>query len=245
MTILAYADAAARGLPRNSRKFLLTGLAVLFACSDAPDAERSVVAGPPLGTLPAEAAWDTLEARLLDIDPRQVQFVVEAEGGPDARLRGALVLLGAEGLEINADGVFDDQPRALRLAADERSLSYGNGVDSTVVTRPAGLEEAVVIGFARAGLFPQLQRLAAGMPIDYLDGGARDRLVMEGVAWGPSETVEGRPAISLDFTLRIGDGPAGVVRLYLDEETGLPLLRRQVVESPEGDSSVTESYEFF
>ncbi len=232
--------------PLRLREGLIAAvLAVMFGCSDAPDANRDVPAGPPLTTLPADAALSALENRMLAIDPRQIQFVISAEGGPDAELRGALILLGDEGLEISADGEYDGQPRALRLTADERRVRLGEGADSIVVPRPAGLEEAVVIGFTRVGILPNLQRIAARMPLNHVEGGVRDQVVVKDIAWGPSETVEGRPAISLEYALEVNGGPAGEVRLYLDEETELPLRRQHVVLSPEGDSSVTETYEFF
>jgi hypothetical protein len=232
-----------RVVARGSLGLLLTAL----GCRGEPDAGESATAGDqrPIAELPADSALARVEQWLLETAPLQIQYVVVAEGVLEAEVRGALALLGSEGLSLTADGHFAGQPQTLRLATEGQNVRVGEGDSSTVVARPPGLEEAVVIGFTRMGILHNIARLTGGATPDHMEGGVREWVQADSVAWGPREDIGGRPALAIDFNITVDGNPSGRARLYLDAETEQPLQRNQTVNFTEGDMNVTESYEIF
>ena len=226
----------------------LTVLTLLLApaCRDAQEAQRGPEAGRArLADLPADSALAEVERWLLESAPLQIQFIVTSEGAVETNLRGALALLEADGLNLTADGQFMGADQMLRLAADGRRITVASPADSSEVAQPAGLREAVVIGFTRMGILHNLARLVAGAPPDHMEGGVRDWVQAVDIAWGPREMVDDIEALTLDFDIVVSGSPAGSARLYLDAMTEQPIRRTQTVQFPEGEMRVVETYEVF
>jgi hypothetical protein len=226
--------------------FLLLLLLLASACRDTQESARGArTAREPLADLPAESALAEVERWLLETAPLQIQFIVTSEGAVESNLRGAVALLEAEGLSITADGQFIGAEQMLRLMGDGQRLTLSSPAGSSEVAQPAGLREAVVIGFTRMGILHNLARLVAGQPPDHMEGGVRDWAQATNVTWGPREMVDGVEALTLDFDIVVSGSPAGSARLYLDAITEQPIRRTQTVEFPEGEVRVVEGYEVF
>lgn len=194
-------------------------------------------------TQDAVEAWANLESRLLDTDPLRVRFDVESTGLIASNLRGSVSMSG-DSVDLTAAGEFAGQPQSLRLLADPDVIHVGPPEDPIAADGAPGLRESIVIGLTRMGILHNLARLTANATPDHMRGGVRQWVRVDSLAWGPEETLDGRPARSLDFRIIVDGADAGSARLYLDQETGLPLQRLQTVRFPQGDMEVTETYVF-
>jgi hypothetical protein len=145
------------------------------------------------------------------------------------------------------EGALAAQPVTLHLATAGGRLTGGHagGVSDFDVAAPPALGEAVIVGFLGLGALPGLVRLSAGQPPDHLDGGVRARVHTTRHAWGEPAELGGRPARPLWFAVVVDGQPVADATLWLDRETGLPLMRRQAVRWGGGELSVVESYRRF
>jgi len=219
--------------------------AIAAGCADSASDSAADGDSGSLSELSAEEAWTELESRLLEVESLQIQFVVVSEGAVESQLRGAVALLGGGALSLSADGQFAGQPQALRLSADGQQLVVGEAPGAAPVAQPPGLVESVIVGFTRMGILHNLARLTGGATPDHMEAGVREWVTVDSLSWGAPETVEGRSARPLDFVIRVEGEAIGSARLFIDDESDLPLNRQQTVRFPDGDLIVTESYEFF
>ncbi|MEZ4425684.1 MAG: hypothetical protein R3E98_19980 [Gemmatimonadota bacterium] len=187
------------------------------------------------GALPEDpsARYAAVEQRLLDAESVSLAFHVTSEGAFTADLEGTLHT-SADRTELAATGTFGGGPVDVRLLADGDAYRFGSATAPTNATRPAALEEALLVGLMRMGVLHNLAMLTAGQGADHAEGGVREWVVVDGLT--DAATGDG-----VRFDITVAATPSGSATLLLDER-GLPRERTQVVQFPNGEMRVVERY---
>lgn len=195
---------------------------------------------------PADAGqvFASLEARLLAAQQVRVEMKISAEGAVKAAYEGTLVVEGKQ-VHLEQNGHFMEQPSHLQVSAKQDALQYGHVGKLQSATRPKYLEEALWIGLTRMGLLHNLAMLHSGQAPDHADGGVKEWVRAHNFQFLEEKKVENRTMMGIKFDLEVSKIPAGQVTLWLDRETGLPYLREQVVQFPEGEMIVREQFVSF
>ena len=191
----------------------------------------------------AETRLGTLERTLVDSSTVQLNFAVTASGAVTADLSGSLHLDGPT-MQLDAKGTFAGRDMTLEIRTTEDGRLVGGYVDAGDaaprfdVELPPHLREAVALGFTRMGILHNLALLAGGRMPDHADTGIGDWLVLDDFA--TAEPQEGQAGVMFDLTVG-GEPAADDVGLWMDEQ-GNPAVRRQVVQFPQGEMRVIETY---
>jgi hypothetical protein len=193
---------------------------------------------PSPASSPQEASSRT-EAQFLGGDGARVEFEVRSEGAFEASLEGSLALGEGNALELAAAGVFGPDSVSLWLDATDEVMSWGNQANESEGVRPAGVREAVVIGFVRMGVLHNLARLVGAAPPDRMDGGVRSWVQAVDPQWVTGEPEVGARGIS--FGIDVAGQRSGSATIWLDPD-GTMVGRNQVVQFPGGEMRVTERY---
>jgi hypothetical protein len=180
-----------------------------------------------------------VEDDFLMAEGTRVVFEVHSEGAFAASLEGHLWLGEGNALVLDAAGTFGGDSVSLWLDAADDPMSWGNAADSHEDARPAGLREAVVIGFVRMGVLHNLARLTSGAPPDHMDGTVRSWVRVAAPEWVTDDSRAGEAGIS--FELWVEDQRAGAATVWLDS-AGAMVRREQLVEFPGGEMRVSERY---
>ena len=186
----------------------------------------------------AEAVFVEIERRLLDAGVLRIDYVVEATGAVDALLHGDLVVQKPALAAIAAHGSFAGRDADLRLVSDGEHVVGGNGASRFSRPLPEALHEGVLIGLVRMGVLHNLAVLSSGAPPDATDGSVGDWVEAHGFAWFDTDAL----TRGISFSIDVNDRPAGEVRLWIDNLSGLPVRREQLVRFDNGDMKVTETY---
>ena len=181
-----------------------------------------------------EMRFRALETRMLGAEEIQIAFIISATGAVEVDLFGSLLKSGDE-IELSASGDFAGQPARLRLYARGATYEYGNEPGRERRPIPPALWESLVIGFTRMGVLHNLARLTGDAPPDHADGGAAEWVVVDD--FGAATDDPGR----ISFDLTVSGQPSGSASLELDG-AGLPAVRRQTVQFPNGEMRVVERY---
>lgn len=192
---------------------------------------------------PADAGqvFANLEARLLAAQQVRVEMKISAEGAVEAAYQGTLVIDGKQ-LHLDQTGHFMEQPSHLKVTAEKEAFQYGHAGKLQAATRPKYLEEALWIGLTRMGLLHNLAMLHSGSGPDHADGGVKDWVRAHNFQFLEEKTVEDRRMMRIQFDLEVSKIPVGQATVWLDAKTGLPYLREQVVQFPEGEMVVREQF---
>ncbi|MCB9730056.1 MAG: hypothetical protein H6744_10310 [Deltaproteobacteria bacterium] len=223
-----------RSALRPALAALAVGLLAAAGCA------RGTRPTPPEPGALARDAMRGLEARLMQT-PARLEFVAEATGAFVTRWEGSLTLgLGAEvSLRARAAG---DATAGLMLDARGAATRLGPLDEPRTVRTPAALREAVVIGLSRMGLLHNLARLAEGELPDHAGGDVTAWVTVEPTDLGPEVDIEGARARPITMRILVGGRHTGDATLWLDETTGLPVRREQVVRFQDGEMQVVERY---
>ena len=257
MVVLASRRSAGYRDSVNAR--LLLGLLLIAGCTKgnaAPPTSPETattpepIAGPSTGepgTAPLDLAPElrSVEQTMLDLD-FVVRFDVESSGALHSRFIGELRAVGDEVI-LSANGKFGDKVFELNLHGDGKTLEGTNGTAKLDLPQPPALKEALVIGLIRMGILHNLAVLISARPPDHADGGVEDWVQTESVALGakvgpeqPTQEVPDQEAMS--FGLVVAGAEAGNATLWWDTTTKLPIERHQVVDFPDGQMVVRETY---
>ncbi len=201
----------------------------------APSAEASGQPGP---TSPSEA-FEAFEASLRSGGPpTRIAFDVTAEGAVAADLTGTL-LLGDDGrARLEANGDFAGQALDMTLISDGERM-FWTGSEGGADTPPA-LRDALGVGFTRMGVLHNLARLSGAAPPDHADGGVAEWVVVTPTDAAQVDIPEATDATSVFRDITVAGQPSGSYALEFDGPR--PVVRRQVVEFPQGIMRVTERY---
>ena len=172
---------------------------------------------------------------MLDAKSVSLDFHVTATGAVAAELRGQLEIRKGGLVTLTGVGSFAGQSVNLSLRADESTWSFGHGSARKSGPRPAAIESALLIGFMRMGILHNLAQLTAGALPDHADGGVKDWVVVDHFI-----DTEGIP-VTTTFNLTVAGEPSGSATLEIDV-FGLPGLRQQTVNFPDGEVNVVERY---
>lgn len=200
--------------------------------------EGGEVRVPLLQMSPQEALTQT-EQQLLGVDGQRVVFGVRSEGAFEGSLEGELTLGEGNALKLDASGVFGADSVALWLDATDTLMSWGNQGNESEQSRPAGLRDAVVVGFVRMGVLHNLARLVAGVPPDRMDGDVRSWVEVVDPEWVSGEAEVGQQGIS--FGIEVAGQRAGTATVWLTAD-GTMVARDQLVQFPTGEMTVRERY---
>jgi len=177
-----------------------------------------------------------------------VRFDVQSSGAVQSRLVGELRSVGDD-VRLSAKGKFGDQVVELHLHGDGSTLEGSSGPAKLNLPQPAALKEALVIGLTRMGILHNLAVLISARPPDHSDGGvsewAQAETVVPGANVGPEQPTEDARQSNpeaMSFGLMVEGTEAGNVTLWWDPATKLPVERHQVVQFPEGEMVVRETY---
>ncbi|MEM8931360.1 MAG: hypothetical protein AAGE94_09305 [Acidobacteriota bacterium] len=190
-----------------------------------------------------EARLGMLERSLVESPSVQLDFAVTATGAVDAELAGSLSLDG-DAMRLDATGSFAGREMTLEIRTTEEGRLIGGYVDAGDsaprfdVELPAHLREAVAIGFTRMGILHNLALLAGGRMPDHADVGIGDWLILDDFA--AAEPHGGHGGVMFDLSVG-GEPAADDVGLWIDSR-GHPTVRRQVVQFPQGEMRVLETY---
>lgn len=197
----------------------------------------------PGGDLPAqgpETVFSRLEERLLTSYETGLEFHVTAEGAIEVDLQGSLSIGPGEAVKLTALGEFAGEKVDLKLVSDGTSYEFGRKPSLSSGPTPGRLKDALLIGLTRMGILHNLAMLSAGVPPDRAEGGVRDWTVAHDFFFGPQEASEGMSE-TVGFSMTVDGVPAGTASLKFDD-SGLPVLRLQTVQFPEGEMRVSERY---
>lgn len=220
------------------RKLAFPGVSValflLSSCGSDSDMDRTS------GQVDASVLFSELEERLASARTLEISFHVTSEGVVESDLEGEIRFAAEESTELRADGNFAGQPVDLVLLSDGERYEFGNGAGTSEAATPPHLREALVIGFTRMGILHNLAMLTGNAPPDGADGGVKEWVMVDAFAL---EEGGGGGGISevVSFSMTVSGTPVGTASLEIDAD-GLPLVRRQVVQFPEGEMRVVERY---
>lgn len=230
---------------RAALSFALLGA---FACKpDVPGVPDRP--GPPQPELEQarapQAELDGLERRLLEQD-FVLEFVIKSEGAVASDLKGSLQVTG-EFIEMQATGTFADTDQDLSWDSDYDTLTIKNAGGEHKVPCPPKLREAIVIGLTRMGLLHNLAMLTGGAPPDHGEGGVTEwvqlgELSPQAEVEVVGTSAEARAHAPITFTINVSGEKAGRTTLWTDLELGRPVQRHQIVQFPEGEMRVLETY---
>lgn len=185
-----------------------------------------------------------LEARLLEDDRSLwIQHRLTSKGAFAGDLRGVTELREGQWLEWNSTGSFGPEELQIGIHSDGRHLSGGRHPHVFHEEAPPFLREAIVVGMTRMGLLHNAARATGGAPPDHTTGNVAEWVQTTDHEWVEPATQEGVPCRGLRFNLWVDSTPSGTATLWLSERTGLPVARDQVVEFPQGEMVVRETYE--
>lgn len=192
-------------------------------------------------TAPADAAEQLagLERRLLGAKSIHMRGEVTATGAYAAALTGTFVVSETNRAQISFSGDLDQAPAGIALVSDGERMAGGAPALEFDLAVPAGLNEALLLGWIRMGLLHNLAALNSGAPPD---GGVRDGAVARNVGRGDSGNVAGEDVDVISFDLWVRGELSGHVALWIDRTTGLPLFREQTVEFAGGTMQLVERY---
>lgn len=193
------------------------------------------------GGTTAEATWATVESRILDQAALQLTFEVEAVGPVPARLSGALQMNNGT-TTLSASGQLQGKDVELGLRTAGPTLLLGPGTGAISLNAGPELREAILLGATRMGFLHNLYRLSVQQPPDHHEGGVREYLMVERIAFGEAMTRDGRAVRAMTFALKVGGEEAGTGTLTVDVLTGLPVERTMTVNFPGGAQQVTERF---
>lgn len=214
-------------------------VALMIGCSGEEEALEERNVRVPLQQLSPRETLAQTEDRFLRAEGQRVVFEVRAEGAFTASLQGELSLGEGNALLLDATGVFGGDSVSLWLDASDELMSWGNRESGSEQMRPAGLRDAVVIGFVRMGVLHNLARLVAGAPPDRMDGDVRSWVEAVDPEWVDGDSVAGDAGLS--FGIQVGGQRAGTATVWLTSE-GTMVGRDQLVQFPAGEMRVTERY---
>ena len=231
---------------RTISQCLLVSTLVLFACVQ-PVATYAQEVAPftQEGGGRAKDLFYGLEEKLLRGTAWVVRAQTTSEGAFESDLSGAVALRQGNIARIELNGRFGGKPADAFLISDGAVLLFGEAqVGSFEDEVPWALNEAIIIGMTRMGLLHNFARLTAADLPDRMKGGVRDWVEVTDFSLGEIEILNERPVLPISFSLIVSGQPAGEATLWLDEATGLPVRRRQIVNFETGTMTVTETYEF-
>jgi len=211
---------------------LLAGVAL--GCGEAETA-REIRADP-------EAAFQRLEEDLLAAPAARVSYAITAQGVYDASLTGVLLIGAGNALRLEASGSFAGEPVDAVLVSNGVGLSMTVGGEEILLETPGQLREAVVIGLTRMGLLHNLARLAGSAPPDHAGGAVTKWVKVSDFSIADPPEAPPVDGVPVEFGIVLSQEPVGEVIMWLDQRTGLPMLRTQTVHFPDGDMLVTEAY---
>lgn len=191
----------------------------------------------------AEARFRELEQRLLDAESVLIRGAAGSAGVVVSGLEGEALLASGNRAHLQFSGEFGGTGVTLALVSDGERTWGGNGTESFESEVPSGLNEGILLGFTRMGILHNLALLSSASPPDGTDGTIRDWATVSNFAWGEPEVIDEVPTETLMFDVTVHGTPSAKVILWLDESTGLPVQREQIVQFPDGEMRAVEVYQ--
>lgn len=228
--LAAFAVACASASPRSSAP----GAVPIARPGSIADAAVS-------GGTTVEAAWATVENRLLSQPALQMSFEVDAVGPVPAHLSGTFQS-NAGAVRLSASGQLQGKDVELGMHTEGPTLLLGPGAGSISLNAGPELREAILLGATRMGFLHNLYRLSVQQPPDHHEGGVREYLTIERPTFGGPTTRDGRAVRALSYAIKVGGQEAGTGTLTLDVLSGLPVERTMTVNFPGGTQQVTERF---
>lgn len=239
----------------------LAPLVLLLSCgagdpAPAPDPAAdsgSGTAGPEASTgwLDAEPkeAFARLEQHLVGSGALSLVYDITAEGPVTARVAGPLARRADGYTEFRANGTLNDRTLAAMCLVDSAKLSIESGSNFQEVEVPEKAQDAIFGGMMRTGLLHNIYRLSVPLVPDGAEKGVDSVFRTTDHRWEGEGEKNGVPCKALSFDILKVDAegatsPAGGALLWLNAETGLPVLREQTVRFDEGEMRVVESYRY-
>ena len=217
---------------------LATVTTLIAACAETGDPAADRAAAET-----AESRFAELEQRLLAAENVLLRGGVGSAGAVISGLEGEIVVASGNRAHIQFAGEFGGTNVTPSLVADGEQMWGGNGTQQFEVTAPPALNDGILLGFTRMGILHNLALLSAATPPDGTDGKIRDWVAVSNFSWGEPETLDGVATETLRFDVTVHGTPAAEVVLWLDQQSGLPVQREQMVRFPDGDMRVVEVYE--
>lgn len=216
-------------------------LALLSICSGLVPALAGDTAEQGTEDTSARDTFAELERTLLERD-FVLDFKVVSSGAYESLLAGMLEICRTAEVSMQADGHFAQQAAAIRLRASDGLMSGGNGAAKFAQATPANLREALVLGLTRMGILHNLAVMSGGSPPDHAGIGVGDWVQVKSLRLGATEELDGVSAKTLRFTVVVNGEDAGTATLWVDDTSGMPLRREQVVRFGDAEMRVVESY---
>ena len=189
-------------------------------------------------------AFYQLEHRLRMLPLAQFYFETTTTGSIRSHVRASVQLQFGNRLRLTGDGTFEGSDVKLSLLSTGSTLQGSNGSRGFRISTPHELTDSVWLGFTRMGLMHNIARLSSAAPPDHADKGAANWVTIKNISWGGQRRIAGILCRALTFDVRINQVKRADGILWIDESTGLPKEREQIVHFSRGDMFVTETYTF-
>ncbi|MBT8132805.1 MAG: hypothetical protein KJO35_11085, partial [Gammaproteobacteria bacterium] len=194
----------------------------------------------PAGDKEAAQAMQRIEQALLSAKVLRIEYEIEATGVVEAKLSGDLLMQQPALAAIRASGDFNEAATDVRLVANGERMKGGSEQRSFDEKMPVDLRNGLLLGLTRMGMLHNLAMLVSGAAPQGTDGSVQDWAQAKVLNWQKRNNEKNTQSIA--FLLDVGGEPAGEVVLTYDNESGLPVGRRQTVHFATGDMQVTERY---
>lgn len=192
----------------------------------------------------AEASFQEVEEKLRDEKSLRFKFKITSSGPVTASLRGQLRLKSGNRIELDLSGTYQSGPVSAHLESNGKKMSWNVGARKYDVEAPNSLNDAIVVGFTRMGLYYNLFALLEGKAPAHSDGTIEDWVHVSDFLFAapdPASKVRGR---SIRFAITVAGEDFGEANYWLSPLARVPVERRQTVHLPAGDLAIVESYEF-
>ncbi|HET7433368.1 MAG TPA: hypothetical protein VFN10_01510 [Thermoanaerobaculia bacterium] len=178
---------------------------------------------PAVDTIPGDAEFHVLEARLQRLPAASMRYHIESTGPIPTVVNGELHLDG-ESVQLYGSAKVKGEDAYTRMPAEGETL-------------PPNTRRALLIGMTRMGLLHNLVRgLMMKQGIDPKPGGADEWVRVTNVVYDLN-------AHRFTFDIMVEGQQAGEGELTIARD-GKPSHRHQIVHFPEGDLTVDENYQW-
>jgi hypothetical protein len=192
----------------------------------------------------AEASFREIEGQLRSEKSLRFKFEIRSSGPVTASLQGQVRFKSGNRVELDVSGTYGSEPVNARLESDGKKLSLTVGTLKYDRETPRALNDALVVGFTRMGLYYNLFSLLEGKPPAHADGTVEEWAQVSDFRFAapdPSSKVRGR---SIRFSVTVAGEDFAEADYWISPLVRIPVERKQTVHLPQGDLEVVESYEF-
>lgn len=159
-----------------------------------------------------------------------------------ANLARYLDIKSSNAIDLSCSGTFGELQTDPRLWSDGKVMRGGSADNLFELPAEPVLAEALKIGLTRMGVLHNLARLSFGLASEKAAGGVKEWVEGGDYRLGESNESKDEEAAPVNFSITTNRQRSSVATLWISRESGLPVLREQTVQFPDGPMYITEKY---